>query len=213
MMGGEVYEIDFLYARKSLPTNDRLTSDMVELELPSTEKGQTVTMLIPPKECVILNHALDCLPWNSLSWSVHRGLRDILIEFGKPVMDEYRTVLAATLKQAVKDRPEWFEARGWHSSFIKENMGEMASASILAGGGNSGDVVRVVTDVAVLLTENATISRLDETVFWRSTHRGSRAEKLSVDAIIALTKYFLLEWSNEFDYQMYHDLPMKLFLG
>jgi hypothetical protein len=31
--------------------------------------------------------------------------------------------------------------------------------------------------------------------------------------LVGLTKYFILEWSTELDYQLYHDVPMQLLLG
>ena len=89
-------------------------------------------------------------------------------------------------------------------------MAELAANSVLAGSGNSGDSVRVVTDAALLLSAKD-VSTLDETRFWREKRHDLAKESLiSTDAIIALTKCFVLEWSNEFDYQMYHDLPPEL---
>lgn len=32
-------------------------------------------------------------------------------------------------------------------------------------------------------------------------------------ALVALVKCFVLEWSNELDYTLYHDLPLKVYLG
>lgn len=40
----------------------------------------------------------------------------------------------------------------------------------------------------------------------------SGSEALSDDDVVALTKFVVLEWSQELDYQMYHDLPMLLLL-
>lgn len=34
-----------------------------------------------------------------------------------------------------------------------------------------------------------------------------------MDDIVALTKVFVLEWSQELDYQLYHDLPVELLLA
>ena len=84
------------------------------------------------------------------------------------------------------------------------------SESVQAGSGNSGDSVRVVTDAALLLSaENP--EQLDETDFWRKgRHEKSQGSDLSPNAIVALKKCFVLEWSVESDYQMYHDLPPEL---
>jgi hypothetical protein len=43
----------------------------------------------------------------------------------------------------------------------------MAARAVSAGRGNSGDVVRIVTDIALLLW-NETTPELDETTFWRN---------------------------------------------
>ena len=95
-------------------------------------------------------------------------------------------------------------------------MADIAANAVLAGRGNSGDAVRVVTDIAVTLWDG-TASGLDETVFWRcaATHpmSSSSPSLLNPMAVAALVKCFVLEWSNELDYQMYHDLPLELCLG
>ena len=89
-------------------------------------------------------------------------------------------------------------------------MGEIAANSVLAGSGNSGDSVRVVTDAALLLSAED-LWTLDETNFWRKErHDLAKESSLTTNAIVALTKCFVLEWSVEFDYQMYHDLPSEL---
>jgi len=75
------------------------------------------------------------------------------------------------------------------------------------------DMVRVVTDIALLLCPSSSMLDLDETTFWRHEQfRTGDGPALSTDAIIALTKFFVLEWSVEFDCQMYHDLPPQLMM-
>jgi hypothetical protein len=78
----------------------------------------------------------------------------------------------------------------------------------LAGNGNSGDLVRVVSDIVLVFAENQDRSQLDTVRFWRLPED---RRNLDVNAVIALTKVFVLEWSNEFDYQLYHDLPISLY--
>lgn len=207
LMGGKVYEVDFLFARQM---DEDCPTGAMELRLPSTEKNTQLSMLVLTTEQGILEHALDCLPWSSMSWSIHRGLRDILVAFAKPTMDECRQSLASTLRESINRQPQQLEANGWSAEFVRGAMAELAANSILAGSGNSGDSVRVVTDAALLLSEKDP-SILDETKFWREErHSLSKGSSLSPNAIIALTKCFVLEWSIEFDYQMYHDLPPEL---
>jgi hypothetical protein len=207
MMGGKVYEVDFLLASKVDNFAPR-QPDQIELDLPSTENSGTVSMSIAPQEQQILFHALDALPWSSLSWSVHRGLRDVLVTFAKPIMDRYRPALAEILRRTVMERPHLLDARGWNPQFVRQNMGDMAASAILAGNGNSGDLVRVVSDIVLVFAENQDRSQLDTVRFWRLPED---RRNLDVNAVIALTKVFVLEWSNEFDYQLYHDLPISLY--
>lgn len=207
LMGGKVYEVDFLLARRM---DEEAPSTAMELRLPSTEKNIQISMLVPKPEQRILEQALDSLPWSSLSWSIHRGLRDILVAYAKPTMDEFRQNLASRLREVIKEQPQQLEANGWSADFVRGAMAELAANSVLAGSGNSGDSVRVVTDAALLLLDEDP-SVLDETNFWRQDrHDLSKGSWLSAGAIIALTKCFVLEWSIEFDYQMYHDLPPEL---
>lgn len=207
LMGGKVYDVDFLLARR---VDEEGSSGVMELRLPSMEKNTQLSMLIPEPEQGVLEQALDCLPWSSLSWSIHRGLRDILVAYAKPTMDEYRQNLASRLRDFINGQPQQLEANGWSADFVRGAMAELAASSVLAGSGNSGDSVRVVTDTALLLSDKDSFE-LDETNFWRrERHSLSKGSWLPTTAIIALTKCFVLEWSNEFDYQMYHDLPPEL---
>ena len=211
LMGGKVCEVDFLLARRM---EEETPSSSVELRMPSTDKNTQLSLLIPETEQKILEQALDSLPWSSLSWSIHRGLRDVLVAYAKPTMDKHRPHLAFRLREFIHEQPEQLEANGWAGTFVRGAMAELAANSVLAGSGNSGDSVRVVTDTALLLSlskKDSTV--LDETDFWRSErHDLSEDSPLSAAAIIALTKCFVLEWSVEFDYQIYHDLPPELLL-
>ena len=167
-------------------------------------------MLIPEVEERILELTMDCLPWSSLSWSIHRGLRDILVAYAKPTMDKFRHNLASRLRNFINENPHRLIACGWSADFVTEAMADLAANSVLAGSGNSGDSVRVVTDAAVLLSAQTPV-QLDEVDFWQKERHGlSQGACLSANAIVALTKCFILEWSNEFDNQMYHDLPPEL---
>jgi hypothetical protein len=207
MMGGKVYEVDFLLASK---LGDSLAPqpDEIELVLPSTGKSGTVSMFIGLQEQHILFHALDVLPWSSLSWSIHRGLRDVLVTFAKPTMDKHRPALAEILRRTVLERPHLLDARGWNPQFVRQSMGDMAASAVLAGNGNSGDLVRVVSDIVLVFAESRDHQQFDTVRFWRLPEE---KRVLNVDAMIALTKLFVLEWSNEFDYQLYHDLPISLY--
>ncbi|KAL6713357.1 hypothetical protein ACLMJK_008822 [Lecanora helva] len=207
MMGGKVYEVDFCLARQ---LDGESPPNALELHLPSTEKGSQVLMIVPEGEQKVLEQALDCLPWSSLSWSIHRGLRDILVAYAKPTMDKFRRNLAERIQKFIKENPQQLEGHGWAPEFVQGAMPTLAASSVMAGSGNSGDSVRVVTDAASLLSARAP-AELDETTFWRETRHGLDGDFwLSANAIVALTKCFVLEWSVDFDYQMYHDLPPEI---
>jgi hypothetical protein len=72
----------------------------------------------------------------------------------------------------------------------------------------------LVSAAALLLCEeNAT---LDHTRFWRENVNIPMQDQeigrieLTADAVIALVKLFFVQWSSEFDYGMYIDLPWEL---
>ncbi|KAL7623468.1 hypothetical protein AAE478_007150 [Parahypoxylon ruwenzoriense] len=235
MLGGRAFEVDFLLARPidPLPAEDSL----LVLELPAADQDDNkhrrrtgssgegeVRMVVGPREEEILRRALDCLPWTRMSWSAHRGLRDVLLAYGRPAMEARRERLAELLRRTVERHADEFRARGWDAAFVRENMAHMAVSAVLAGGGNSGDSVRVVTDVAAVAVAAASegggewgLERLDEVRFWRDLpeDRGREPDdgELDAQAVVALTKMFVLEWSQEFDYQLYHHLPIELYFG
>lgn len=214
MMGGKVYEVDFMSA---VSTHDwALPTGVIVLTLPSSgaEKSRRVRMVVPTESQDKIRWALDCLPWNSLSWSIHRGMRDILLEFGKSVMNEFRLSFAVLLKQYIADNPAALEVIGWNPEFVRKSMGEMASSAVMDGSGDSGDLVRVVTDAARAYLGHTELDKhfaaLDEVEFWRLPAAERRLDRAG---IIALTKFFVLEWSVETDYQLYHQLPLTMNFG
>ena len=213
MMGGKVFEVDFLFAREACRDGD-IPQGALKLILPSKDKDRSAFFFIPHNEQEILAHLMDCLPWSPLSWSVHRGLRDLLLAFSRTIMDKFRKSLAEVLRQNIKQRPNDLEIKGWEPKFIRESMPDIAYSSVMAGVGDSGDAVRIVTD-ADLLSWNGTTEALDETTFWRAQLESPSAvdAPLTPQMLIALTKCFVLEWSIEFDYQIYHDLPTELLFG
>jgi len=136
------------------------------------------------------------------------GLRDILLGFAQPTINQYRKNLALRLHVAVGANEHRLQTLGWSAEFVDESMADIAFNAVMTGEGNSGGSVRVVTDVALPLCPLSSMLHLDETTFWRhERYRTGDVPALSTDAIIALTKFFILEWSVEFDYQMFHDLP------
>ena len=211
MMGGHVNGVDYLYM-KALQSDSDWSKGTV-LCLPSAEADDSghITLHVPQREVAVLNEALDRLPWAFLSWSTHRGLRDILVAFSKERMDRYRSHLAETLRHAVAQWPERLIYRGWNHRFVEDEMADIAASAVLAGQGNSGDAVRVVTDIAFVLWD-CNVDDMDETHFWRCATPEPCSSALSPPTVVALVKCFVLEWSRDLDYQMYHDLPRDMYL-
>jgi hypothetical protein len=152
---------------------------------------------------------MDYLPWAYLSWSIHRGMRDILLAFSRETMRRYRQRLAERLQQAPRQYRAALIKEGWNTSFIDKHMGDMASSAVLAERGNSGDAVRIVTALAAQV-HGGKLAALDETSFGRRDADYNTDGELDADTVAALVKCFVFEWSVEFDYQVYHRLPIDL---
>jgi hypothetical protein len=211
MMGGHANGVDYLFL-KALQSDSDCSKGTV-LYQPSAEDGdgRHITLHVPEREVAVLNEALDRLLWASLSWSTHRGLRDILLAFSKEKMNRYRSHLAETLRRAVAQWPDRLVDRGWNYRFVENATADIAASAALAGQGNSGDAVRVVTDIAVVLWDRD-VNDMDESQFWRCATPEPRSSALSPPTVVALVKCFVLEWSKDLDYQMYPDLPRDMCL-
>ena len=226
MQGGTVFEVDLLAL---VPWISNEHENMVKLEIPAL--GQTTNhavLYVPKHEAQILAKALDCLPWSSLSWSLHRGLKDVLLAHGKPIMNQYRVQLASVFQAGVPAIRVVLIERGWASELVDGPMASMAESAILSGSGNSGDLVRIVVAIVECLLERVGMAdkiNLDRTDFWSRQLETSGSSGLAafltgedshvadMDILVALTKFFVLEWSQELDYQLYHDLPVDILLA
>ena len=231
MRCGNYYEVDYLVRyqlQEPYPDEDTvvLTIPAPEVDLnriPLKDPTPTYsTVFVPPFEQEKLATALDCLPWSQLGWSVHRGMQCLLVAYGKPIMDLHREALASKLQAAVTSRQNQVTLRswGWELTFINDHMGSNAANSVRKSSGESGDNVRVVTDIAELLAQGS-LSDLDETHFWRGQIENRKRDpatlvvnpELDPDTIIALTKLFVLEWSSELDHKLYEDFPLELLVA
>jgi len=220
MMGCKVFETDMLVLTRSSTGQDGSPDGHQRLEVPclSSEKNDTAIMLVPRHVQKLLAKALDCLPWSTFSWSIHQGLKDILVAYGKPIMDSYRLKLAHTLMSAVRDHEKALVERGWDADFVHDCFEDMAETSILAGRGSDGDMVRIVVDIVEILMESSEKGsgmNRDQTLFWRNLlEEDSKVDShLDMEAVVALTKFFVLEWSQKLDYSFYHELPVDLYLA
>ena len=231
MMGGIPYTVDYLY-RQTVPEDDEAAHmHRVKLMIPTPdldlnrkpvkpwEKGHKYSnVYVPLAEESILATALDCLPWSSLGWSVHRGMQCLLVAYGERVMHAYRRAFAHTLKMAVRTHATVLERQSGSPSIVQDHMPDNVATSVMEVGGDSGDSVRIVTAAARLLNDQPD-HQLDETHFWRrfvgkdASIEVPETEPLDGDAVIALTKLFVLEWSNELDHRLYEDHPLHMLVA
>ncbi|KAF8852040.1 hypothetical protein BDZ45DRAFT_600573 [Acephala macrosclerotiorum] len=228
MQGGKVFEVDLLALVRFDETMHKPIPGL-RLEVPCLgEKSDQAKLLIPEDESRILARALNCLPWSSLSWSLHRGLKDVLLAYGKPTMNQYREQLALLLKAETLTNRVALIKKGWAPEIVDGAMASMAESAILSGAGNSGDVVRIVVAIVECLLEKSGLEKkinLDKTEFWSQQQQESSDPRLAaffaggnlsvgdLDMVVALIKFFVLEWSQELDYQLYHDLPVQILLS
>lgn len=212
MAGGKSAEVDFLALA---PAGDIIVyAEDRKLEVQCSAPGiETASIIVKKHEQELLKRALDCLPWTHLSWSMHRGMRDILLAYGTTVMNSYREELVSVIRDTVREKEGALIAAGWSPEFVRTSMADMAASSVMFGRGNSGDLVRIVAglvDVLVDVSSGGESIDKDKTTFWRSSERPA---KLDLDGIVALTKFFVLEWSQELNYQLYHQLPATVYLA
>ena len=127
---------------------------------------------------------------------MHRGLKDVLLAYGKPVMNRHRTRLAAMLKNTTKESESALVEKGWEAEFVRSSMGDIAESSIMAGAGNSGDLVRIVIAMVEVLLERSQAGRSknkDQTNFWRGKRDLGDDLELDIKGIVGLAKFFVLE--------------------
>lgn len=230
LLGGNVFEIDLLAVVPYKEEGAVNVQDiMIELEIPCLAgEVEQALVYVPKQEAQLLSKALDCLPWSSISWSLHRGLKDILLAIGKPIMKRYRQKFASIVKKAVNPSiKESLVKGGWALEFVEGPMASIAESAILSESGNNGDVVRIVVGIVECIWEQSNVEdkvTLDKTEFWTQHIQGWYADKLEsfefsdgddinasdLEKLVALTKFLVLEWSQEFNYQLYHDLPTEI---
>ena len=213
IVGGKVWEVDLFVLERC---EDDEAKACVRFEV-ATKDGALAALFVEEHEQRLLAKALDCLPWTSLSWSMHWGMRDILLAYSRSTVDLYRSQVATMVKERVRSVGNALVRKGWNTDFVKESMGDLAESAILSGGGNSGELVRVVVAIVECI---AKVSEIDiparhHTILWSEGRDAVYVEddRLDLDTLIALTKIFVLEWSQELDYQLYHELPVELYLA
>ena len=212
--GGMAYQVDFLF-RERLGSNAPVPPHIRQLEVPSLVEDESSVIYLQHEETAAIADCLDHLPWSPLAWSIHRGMKDILIAYALPYMSAYREMLAATLTAAVSKHNFALRHRGWEPDFITESMADQAASAIMGDDRCSGDACRILTAITEVLCEKPDTD-LDQTEFWKSNKDYSVQppvhEVLSRDEVIALVKVHLVWWSHDFDYEIAKILPQRIYV-
>lgn len=154
MAGWKPAEVDFLALAPASGLS--ITSDDLKLEVQCSDPNvDTAGMIVQKHEQELLKRALGYLPWTHLSWSMYRGMRDILLAYGSGVMNRYRAELTSVISDTVRDKESALIGAGWPPEFLRTSMADMASSSVMFGRGNSGDLMRIVAGLVEILLENS----------------------------------------------------------
>jgi hypothetical protein len=215
-LGGLSHEVDYLFRRR-LEDDEPEPPHALLLRVPSLGNGEESLLYLAQGEMEGIAECLDYLPWSPLAWSIHRGMKDILVAYGRQTLKTYRNALAAAFHKAVEEKGQTLVKQGWSPKFVAESMANQAASAILGGEECSGDGCRVVSAVTLLVGDKVEgDASLDLTTFWRNTMRTPMEDQeihgsdLTSDTVVALVKLFLVQWSHEFDYGMYFDLPWEI---
>lgn len=154
--GRMAYQVDFLFHER-LGNNAPAPPCIRQLEVPSLVEDESSTIYLQHKEAAAIAECLDHLPWSPLAWSIHRGMKDVLIAYDLPYMSAYRGILAATLAAAVPRHSFALRRRDWGPRFITESMVDQAASAGLGDDRRSGDTCRLVTAITEVLCEKPEI--------------------------------------------------------
>ena len=214
MFGGEAHEIDFFLRERLEATTDAdVPRHARALRVPSLVDDEFSTIYVRTSEIGAIADCLDCLPWSPLAWSIHRGMKDILVAYALPYMKVYRTSLASTLHAAVKTYELRLIQLGWEADFVRGDMADQAASAFCGDDRCSGDVCRIVSAAAEVFCSK-TVDELDRTTFWvrnlQTPPEEMETRTLSSDMVAALVKVHFVWWSHEFDYDIYTRLPLNI---
>ena len=212
-LGGEAHKVDFFF-REWLEDESVPPLHVRVLTVSSLIEDESSTVYLRQAEATAIADCLDHLPWSPIAWSIHRGMKDILIAYAYPYMMAYREVLAEELGKAVQSHVTALHNSGWKKEYIVQSMAQQAQSAIRGDGRCSGDVCRIISAIAESLWDKSQ-AEMDHTTFW-SRHvdvpaaREQVSEALTPDGVVALVKAFFVWWSHEFDYDIYYKLPLEI---
>ncbi|KAL8738749.1 MAG: hypothetical protein Q9181_000504 [Wetmoreana brouardii] len=130
LLGGRAHEVDLL-CRECLNDDAVMCKDARKLQVPSLEDDKTTILYFGEREEMVIADCLDHLPWSPIPWSIHGGMKDVVVAYALPYLAAYQQPLARTLAEAVNIHSLALQHRGWNPEFIHESMAEKAASAIL----------------------------------------------------------------------------------
>lgn len=229
LMGGRSSDVDFLPFEPADGHHARVTSGLHRFVIKS-EDNFRVEVHLDQHISAIIADCLDKLPWSVLGWSIHRGMKDVLLGFALPSLELYRRELAAVFRLAATTYADKLIEQEWKEGFVRTRVPDIVEAAF-DGRSKSGNVCRVIAALAEQIHEHGlpttTVPQqaadpiTKPTNFWKnqlinpppnSSSVAPKKKSLDPDAVTALTKVFFLKCSHEFDYRVYHKLPQKMIM-
>ena len=225
LIGGRSMEVDFLVFEPVEDHQARVTRGLYKFD---TESGYS--FYLDHYMSTIVADCLDKLPWSVLGWSIHQGMKDVLLGFASASLELYRQELATVFRQAATTYADNLIGKGWKEGFVRTRMPDIVGAAF-DDRLKSGNVCRVIAGLAEQIWEHGlpttttttahqpAASITEPTNFWKDQLKDPQGspmapakKSLDRDAVVALTKSYFLRCSHDFDYRFYHKLPQKMIM-
>lgn len=221
LMGGRSSDVDFLAFKSMEGYHDPAGCYGFE-----TEGGYS--FFLDQRMSALVADCLDNLPWSVLGWSIHEGMKDLLLGFASAFLDLYSQELAILFRQAATTYADNLIHKEWKERFVRTRVPDIVGAAF-DDRLKSGNVCRVVAALAEEIWEHglpttttayqSADSITKPTKFWKDQLKDPQhtlfkpmKKLLDPDAIVALTKAYFLKCSFKFDYRVYHKLPQKMIM-
>lgn len=114
----------------------------------------------------------------------------------KNVMKTHQAALPNTLRHAILTHCQTREEKGWVSRFILHETGSIAETAVMEAGGDSGDILRIATDFALLCCFGLSETSLDETKIGRKfVRRITQLERIP-EGNMLVSDTVAFRWNN-----------------